>query len=65
LSLVEGSANGDEHADALLADALGTHETAARAHAYLSGFLLQLLATERGEPVPATVARVRLLLRHE
>ena len=62
LHLVEGSERGDEHADALLADAFETHTTAALAHAYLAGFVLQLLARERGESVPETIARVRLLL---
>ena len=62
LNLVEGSEAGDEHADALLADALGSHETAALAHAYLNGFVLQLLADERQESIGATIARVRLLL---
>lgn len=62
LSLIEGSENGDEHADALLADAFGTHETAAKAHAYLSGFILQVLATDRRQSIEEAVARVRRLL---
>ena len=62
LSLIEGSESGDEHADALLAEAFGSHETAAQAHAYLSGFILQVLATERGESVEQTASRVRQLL---
>jgi hypothetical protein len=62
LRLVEGVEAGDEHADALLADALGSYEAAALAHAYLSGFVLRLLADERQESIGATVARVRLLL---
>ncbi len=62
LSLIEGSEGGDEHADALLADAFGTHETAAQAHAYLSGFILQILATERNESVGQVASRVRRLL---
>jgi hypothetical protein len=35
---------------------------AAVAHAYLTGFVVQVLAGERREPVEATIARVRLLL---
>lgn len=62
LHLVEGAEQGDEHADALLADAFETHAVAARAHAYLTGFVLQLLAGERGEPVGDVIARVRRLL---
>lgn len=62
LSLIEGSESGDEHADALLAEAFGTHETAAQAHAYLSGFILQVLATERSESVEQAASRVRQLL---
>ena len=62
LSLIEGSESGDEHADALLADAFGTHQTAAQAHAYLSGFILQILATERDESVGQAASRVRRLL---
>ena len=63
LNLVAGSEQGDRHADALLADALGSHATAAQAHAYLSGFLLQVLAVERHESIEATSSRVRLLLQ--
>jgi hypothetical protein len=62
LSLVEGSENADAHADALLADAFATHETAALAHAYLSGFILQVLATERSESVEQAASHVRRLL---
>ena len=62
LHLVEGAQRGDEHADSLLADAFETHATAALAHAYLTGFVLQLLASGRGESIEEAVARVRLLL---
>ncbi len=62
LSLIEGSESGDENADALLADAFETYETAAWAHAYLSGFILQVLASERGESVERAASRVRQLL---
>jgi hypothetical protein len=62
LSLIKGAENGDEHADALLAEALGTHETAARAHAYLSGFILRVLAAERDESVEQAASRIRQLL---
>ena len=62
LHLVEGSGRGDEQADALLAEAFQSHAMAALAHAYLTGFVLQLLAEERRESMEATVARVRLLL---
>jgi hypothetical protein len=62
LSLIKCAENGDEHADALLAEALGTHETAARAHAYLSGFILRVLAAERDESVEQAASRIRQLL---
>ncbi len=62
LHLIEGSERGDERADALLAEAFESHASAALAHAYLTGFVLQLLAEERREPMETTVARVRLLL---
>lgn len=62
LHLIEGAERGDEQADALLADAFDSHAAAAHAHAYLTGFVLQLLASERREPMEATIARVRGLL---
>jgi len=62
LHLIEGAERGDEQADALLAEAFESHASAARAHAYLTGFVLQLLASERRQPMEATVARVRLTL---
>jgi hypothetical protein len=51
LSLVEGMVRGDPSTDPLLVEAFTGLEEAARAHAYLCGFLLQLLAHERGESV--------------
>jgi hypothetical protein len=62
LHLIEGAQRDDEQADALLAEAFESHAVAAVAHAYLTGFVVQVLAGERREPVEATIARVRLLL---
>lgn len=42
-------------------EAFGTHEKAALAHAYLSGFILQVVATERSESVEHAASRVRQL----
>ena len=50
---------GDEDADGLLVDAFCSLEEAARAHAYLSGWVLQLLAASRGEDMATTLAHVR------
>lgn len=65
LRLIEGAGKGDEYADALLAEAFDTHATAALAHAHLTGFVLELLARERLEPVEATIERVHALLSQE
>lgn len=59
LSLAEGLARGDTDADPLLVTGFDSVEQAARAHAYLSGFLLQLLAHHRSEDIVATVNYVR------
>jgi hypothetical protein len=62
LSLAEGVALGDAGADDLLLDAFDSVEDAARAHAYLAGFLLQVVAAERQEPVSSSTAHMRRLL---
>ena len=62
LGLAEGVARGDADADALLLDGFDSVEQAARAHAYLSGFLLELLAHHRSEDIVATVTYVRSML---
>ena len=62
LSLVEATVQGDPAADELLAEAFSDVREAARAHAYLAGFLLVLLAECRREPSQVTCARVRELL---
>lgn len=59
LGLAEGVARGDTDADALLVAGFDSAEQAALAHAYLSGFLLQLLAHHRSEDIVATVKYVR------
>jgi hypothetical protein len=58
LALAEGVARGDSDADALLVTGFNSLEEAARAHAYLSGFVLQLLADARSEDLMVTVAYV-------
>lgn len=45
--------------DADLAAWLGSHEVAAQATGRLTGFVLQLLAAHRGEPVERTLEFVR------
>ena len=62
LALEEGLARGDTDAEALLTSGFDLVETAARAHAYLAGFLLQLLAEARGEDPTATVVYVQYML---
>ncbi len=59
LGLAEGVARGDTDADALLITGFDSVEQAVRAHAYLSGYLLALLAHHRSEDVLATVDYVR------
>lgn len=62
LGLAEGVARGDPDADALLVDGFDSVEQAACAHAYLSGFLLELLAHHRSEDIVTTVKYVRTVL---
>lgn len=62
LGLAEGVARGDSDADALLVVGFDSLEQAARAHAYLSGFLLELLAHHRSENIVATMKYVRSVL---
>ncbi len=62
LALAEGVARSDHSADALIVAGFDSHEEAALAHAYLVGFVIQLLAEERNEGVRATAAYVRRLL---
>ena len=58
LALVEGVARGERAAENLLVDAFASVDEAARAHAYLCGFLLQLLAEAHDENPAAAAARV-------
>jgi hypothetical protein len=62
LSLVEGTIRGDSAADGLLAEGFTDEAEAARAHAYLSGFVIQTLATARGETPSQTCNHLRTLL---
>jgi hypothetical protein len=62
LAVAEAAARGDEAADGLLVDAFADLDEAAVAHAYLSGWVLQLLAASRGEDVASTLAYVRSTL---
>ena len=63
LGLAAGVARGDETAESLLVDGFDSVEQAAEAHAYLSGFLLVLLAKARNQEVTATVPYVHSMLR--
>ena len=63
LALVAGVVDGNEAADAMIVEAFHDGGHAARAHAYLSGFLLQALADQRGEEPSQTVIWVRSLVK--
>jgi hypothetical protein len=62
LALVEGSLTVGASADEMFIDAFESLEEAASAHAYLTGFVVQYLAAERGETVDQAVVRIRRLL---
>lgn len=62
LALVAGLAEGDDAAGELLVDAFDDLGQAARAHAYLAGFLLNALAASRGESAVVAAGWVRSLL---
>jgi len=62
LSLVEGTVRGDSAADDLLAEGFSDPGEAARAHAYLTGFVVEVLAESRQETPAQTCAFVRRLL---
>lgn len=62
LALVEGVARGEQAAENLLVDAFASVDEAARAHAYLCGFLLQLVAAAFGESTAGAAVRVRDLM---
>jgi hypothetical protein len=62
LRLVAAAAAGDEAADSLLVDAFASAEEAALKHAYLSGFLLALLADAWDVPRHEAVERVAELI---
>ena len=62
LALVEGSVRFGEAADEMFVDTFESLEEAAHAHAYLAGFVLQFLASLRGETVDQTVAEIRRVL---
>ena len=63
LALVEGVARGEQAADNLLIDAFSSLEEASRAHAYLCGFMLEVLAAAFGENATGAAVRVRDLLK--
>lgn len=63
LNLVEGTVEHRAAADDLLVEGFADLDEAARGHAYLSGFLLTMLADARGTTVRAACAEVRALLR--
>jgi hypothetical protein len=63
LGLAAGVARGDEAADSLVVGGFESVQEAARAHAYLSGFLLVLLAEARNEQIVTTVPYVRSMFR--
>ena len=62
LTLVEGTVEGRPDAESLLVEGFADLDEAARGHAYLSGFLLTMLADARGTTVRAVCAQVRALL---
>ena len=62
LALVEGVVRGEQAAENLLVEAFSSVDEAAHAHAYLCGFMLQMLATANDESHTASAARVRDLL---
>jgi hypothetical protein len=62
LALADGVARGDPASDDLLIEAFDDLAEASRAHAYLTGFLLQLLAEERQEEATATMRYVRSVI---
>jgi hypothetical protein len=62
LSLVEGMLRGDAAADRLVIDTFDDLEQAARAHAHLSGFLLEVLVEQRHQAPDAAARFIRSLL---
>jgi hypothetical protein len=62
LGLAAGVARGDEAAESLVVGGFESVDEAARAHAYLAGFRLVLLAKARHEEVKATVPYVESML---
>ncbi len=62
LALVEGSLQFGQGADEMFVDTFESLEEAAHAHAYLTGYVLQFLARERGEEVHQTVNAIRSML---
>ena len=66
LALAEGVARGDHAVDELVIAGFNDLEEAASAHAYLAGFLLQVLAHSRSGSLPETAGYVRdLLMRNQ
>lgn len=51
--------------DEELADALGSHESAAAGAAYLAGFAVQMLALHRGEEASATIRFLRAAISRD
>jgi hypothetical protein len=62
LNLVEGTVRGEAAAAELLAEAFTDVREAARAHAYLAGFLLTALADARYETPEESCRFIRRLL---
>jgi hypothetical protein len=63
LSVVEGVTAGDADAGGLITEAFDAPDLAARAYAYLSGFILEVFASEKFDGSTAlAVAEVRKLL---
>jgi hypothetical protein len=62
LGLAAGVARGDEAAESLVVGGFESVDEAARAHAYLAGFLLVLLAKARNEEITTTVPYVESML---
>lgn len=65
LSLVEGMLRGDPLADGLAVESFDDLEEAARAHAHLSGFLLEVLAEQRRQSPQEAAFYIRSLLQSE
>ena len=63
LSIIEGLVQDAPGADDMALDAFDSVEAAALAHAYLAGFLLEMLAEHAGMTPMEAAARVRTRLK--